>query len=325
MNGKKKADDLRKEGSRVGTSDGQTVSIDGKELRFTHLSKVLWPKKGLRKADYLKYVYEVSAYMLPFLRGRALTLLRYPDGADGEAFYQKNCPDYAPEFIQTVRIGDINYIVGDGLPTLMWLANQLAFEIHVPFQTADLTRPSEIVLDLDPPSRAEFALAVRAALMIKAILDRFRLASFVKTSGNKGLQVYIPLPDDVFTYEETRTFTAFLARYLTESEPGLFTTERLKKNRGRRLYIDIVQHAEGKTIIAPYAVRGNADALVATPLYWEEVTPGLRPEQFPLDQIPKRLAANGCPFSSFFEAKASQPFRQIIDTLKHQQQKGASV
>lgn len=302
--------------------DEQTVQVDNHTLTLTSLSKPLWPKLNINKAEYLKYIVDISDYLLPFLRERALTLLRFPHGAGQDKFFQKNCPDYAPDFIRTALIGDINYIVGGDKATLLWLANQLAFEIHTPFQTVKSDNPSEIVLDLDPPSRDEFELAIKAALIIKDVLDRLQLISFIKTSGNKGLQVYIPLPDDEFSFDDAHVFTNFIADFLTDTEPNLFTTERLKKNRGGRLYVDAVQFSEGKTIIAPYSVRGNDEALIATPLYWEEVTPKLRPEQFPLTKIKGRLQSKGCPFSTFFQAKQKQPFKKVLDAFKRNQKKG---
>lgn len=291
------------------------IHIDGKAVAITHPDKPLWPEKGLNKIDYLQYLRDVSDFMLPFLRERDLTVIRYPHGAGGEKFFQKNCPDYAPDFIRTHETHDIDYIVCSDLATLMWLGNQLAFELHVPFQTIHTTGPSEIVFDLDPPSRNEFELAVEAALMIKEILIKLNLTSFVKTSGNKGLQIYIPLPENTFSYEETRKFTQFIADFLTEKEPKWFTTERLKKNRGNRLYVDYLQHAEGKTIVAPYSVRGNKEALVATPLEWEEVTRDLRPEQFPMDTTIKRIKEKGCPFEKFWQAKPNQPFEPVLRWL----------
>ena len=302
--------------------DEQVVEIRGNKLTLTSLSKLLWPKLNIRKADYIKYVVDISEYQMPFLQNRVLTLLRFPQGAGKEKFYQKNCPDYAPDFINTVMVGDIRYIVGNDMATLLWLANQLAFEIHTPFQTIASDFPSEIVLDLDPPSRDEFELAIKAATIIKGILDRLNLISFIKTSGNKGLQVYIPLPDDTFSFEDTRVFTSFIAEYLTETEPNLFTTERLKKNRQGRLYVDAVQFGEGKTIIAPYSVRGNDEALVATPLFWEEITPQLRPEQFPITEIKERLEAKGCPFNAYFDSKQKQPFKSVLEAFKANRQKG---
>lgn len=299
----------------MGHDESKQVTVDGEIVTLTSLTKPLWPKRDLNKADFLSYLTKVAPFMLPFLKDRLLTVIRYPHGATDDSFFQKNCPDYAPDFIQTKTAHDINYIICNDMPTLIWLGNQLAFEYHIPFGTINYERPSEIVFDLDPPSRDDFSLAIKAALMIKEVLDQLKLISFVKTSGNKGLQIYLPLPENQFSYEETRIFTEFIAQYLIEKEPKSFTIERLKKNRHHRLYVDYIQHAEGKTIIAPYSVRGNDDALVATPLYWHEVTPKLRPEQFPLDVIPERLSKVGSPFEDFFKTKAKQPFKPVLDWL----------
>lgn len=137
-------------------------------------------------------------------------------------------------------------------------------EFHIPFETRDTDRSVEIVFDLDPPSVKEFHLAIEAAKRIKVILDGLFLTAFIKTSDGKGLQVYIPLKKNTFTYEQTRQFTAFICQFLCEQAPELFTLERLKKNRGNRLYLDYLQHDAGKTIIAPYSPRGNERGLVAT-------------------------------------------------------------
>jgi len=296
----------------------QELIIDNKKILITSPSKPLWPARNLYKIDFLQYLINVSPYMLPFLRNRVLTLIRYPHGAGKESFYQKNTPEYAPEFILRYQKDGIHYTVCQDLPSLLWLGNQLSFEYHIPFQTILSSGPSEIVFDLDPPSRDYFDLAIQAAQMIKEILDKLKLISFIKTSGNKGLQVYIPLPENQFNYEETRRFTQFIANYLCTKEPNLFTIERLKAKRGTKLYVDYIQHAEGKTIIAPYSVRGNEEALVATPLFWEEVVPTLRPEQFPLDSIKERIQKKGCPFRTFFEVKNKQPFQPVLQWLSTQ-------
>ncbi|EGL83089.1 DNA polymerase LigD, polymerase domain protein [Caldalkalibacillus thermarum TA2.A1] len=297
----------------------QTININGHLVDLTSLNKPVWPEMGINKSQYLHYLSEAAEYMLPYLARRHLTVIRYPHGISGESFYQKNCPPYAPPFVQTDTHEGINYIVCADLATLIWLGNQLALEFHVPFQPLDTDKPSEIVFDLDPPHRKHFQLAVKAAMMMKDLFDKLDLKSFIKTSGNKGLQVYIPLAENTYTYEQTRLFTAFVARFLVSEQPGLFTIERLKKNRRGRLYIDYVQHAPGKTIIAPYSPRANPDALVATPLYWDEVDNGLRPEQFTLPTIPSRLKEKGCPFQAFTEVKDNQPFDMILEWIqKHQ-------
>lgn len=297
----------------------QEIIIENQKVVITSPNKPLWPERGIIKVQYLQYLIQVAPRMLPFLAERVLTVIRYPHGATSkEAFYQKNCPEYAPEFIQTKQVDGINYIICSDLPTLIWLGNQLAFEFHIPFGTIHSHSPTEIVFDLDPPSRDQFHLAIEAALIIKEVLDNLKLISFIKTSGNKGLQLYIPLPDQMFSYEQTRKFTQFIAQYLVTKEPKWFTVERLKVKRENRLYVDYIQHAEGKTIIAPYSVRGNPEALVATPLHWQEVTSSLRPEHFPLDQVLQRIKFKKCPFADFSEAKKKQNFEPVLQWIAAQ-------
>ncbi len=176
--------------------------------------------------------------------------------------------------------------------------------------------PTEIVFDLDPPSVKEFSLSVEAALRLKAIFDQFDLNSFVKTSGGKGLQLYIPIPHNTYTYEETRLFTKFVSDFLCDQEPQWFTTERLKKNRGNKLYLDYVQHHEGKTIVAPYSPRGNELATIATPLNWDEVGASLRPEQFTINSVMERMKTIGDPFREFRQVGDTQPFAVVLEQLK---------
>jgi bifunctional non-homologous end joining protein LigD len=286
------------------------------DLAITHPNKPLWENHHIQKIDYIYYLREVSPFMLPFLENRLLTVIRYPHGMFGEAFYQKNCPDYAPEFIRTQSADGIDYILCNNLKTLVWLGNQLAIEFHVPFQTIHSKGPSEIVFDLDPPSKDAFHLAVKAALLIKEVLDHLNLIGFIKTSGNKGLQVYLPLPEGKFSFDDTRLFTSFMAEYLIAQAPDSFTIERMKKKRGNRLYVDYVQHGEGKTIVAPYSMRGNEAAGVATPLYWEEVDEKLSPVTFNMENALKRLEKNGDPFRDYFQTKQIQPFAPVLEVLK---------
>lgn len=285
-------------------------------VQTTHLDKPVWPEKQLQKDDYLLYLQQVFPFILPFLRDRLLTVIRYPHGVIGERFYQKNAPSSLPTFVQTFQSDDIDFIVCNELQTLLWLGNQLALEFHIPFQTVHTKYPTEIVFDLDPPSADEFSLAIEAALRMKLIFDQFNLQSFVKTSGGKGLQVYIPLPFDLFSYNDTRVFTKFVCDFLCEQEPNWFTTERLKKNRGNKLYLDYVQHHEGKTIIAPYSPRGNEQALVATPLEWDEVHQTLRPEAFSIPSVVERLRKLGDPFQTFREVRNEHPFEELVKKLK---------
>ncbi|ART75914.1 DNA ligase D [Sutcliffiella horikoshii] len=285
-------------------------------VAITNPDKPLWEEPLVTKQAFIDFLSHCSPYMLPFLKDRAITVIRFPHGMAGESFYQKNCPDYAPSFVEKHVDQDINSILCNNMETLIWLGNQLALEFHIPFQTIYSTDPSEIVFDLDPPSKEHFSIAITGALMMKEIFDQLGLHSFIKTSGRKGLQVYIPLPEGQFTYRETREFTGFIAHYLVSKEPALFTVERLKKHRGNRVYVDYVQHAEGKTIIAPYSLRGNDVPTVATPLFWKEVKEDLWPEEFTLFSVQERLKRLGDPFSEYTTSKTTQPFENVLSSLK---------
>ncbi|MER2046885.1 MAG: DNA ligase D [Solibacillus sp.] len=285
----------------------------------THPDKPVFPASHITKDDYLYYLQTVAPMMMPFLQDRLLTVIRYPHGVPGESFYQKNYIENLPEFITTQLVDDTHFILCNNLESLLWLGNQLALEFHIPFQPVTSEQPTEIVFDLDPPSVHEFGLAVDTAVKFKTIMDYFKLTSFIKTSGGKGMQIYIPLPLHTFSYEDTGIFTEFICRFLVQQFPDSFTIERMKKNRGKRLYLDYVQHREGKTIVAPYSPRGNNKGLIATPLLWEEVNEGLTPDLFTIPNIIKRLECMGDPFKNFREVGERQPFRAALDQITGKQ------
>lgn len=297
------------------TKSPSSLMIEGEQVTITNVDKIIWPKMKINKYDYLHYLSVVAPHILPFLKDRLLTVIRFPNGVNKESFYQKNCPEYAPKYVETSTSQGIEYINCSNLPTFFWLGNQAAIEFHIPFQKIHSKNPNEIVLDLDPPSQSEFSLAVEAAIIIKEILDNFMLTSFIKTSGNKGLQIYIPLNEE-FTYAETRIFTLFIAKFLETKYPNSFTTERLKKNRHKRLYVDFLQHGEGKTIIAPYSLRGNENALMATPLLWSEVTESLDPKMFPMDEAIKRIKRGVLPFEDFYKVTNKLSFKKVLEKIK---------
>ncbi len=281
----------------------------------THPDKAIFPASGYTKDDYLLYLQKIAPYMLPFIQDRLLTVIRYPHGVPGESFYQKDFPENIPPFVMTHLVEDTNFVLCNNLETLLWLGNQIAIELHIPFQPIHTEKPTEIVFDLDPPSVKEFHLAVNAALKMKVIFDQFGLKSFVKTSGGKGMQIYIPLPKNTFSYEETGVFTEFVCKFLVEQYPEWFTIERLKKNRGKKLYLDYVQHREGKTIIAPYSTRGNEKGLVATPLYWDEVNEQLSPEKFTIGNVIERIEQLGNPFKDFRKFGEEQDYKAVLNQL----------
>lgn len=279
-------------------------------------TKIFWPKEGVSKAELLIYLREVSPYMLPFLKDRILTVIRCPDGVTEQFFFQKHLPDYAPSFIRGVRQNDEEFFICDQMESLLWFGNHGAVEFHTPFQTIEGPNPTEIVFDLDPPDRDRFHLAIHAANILKQLLDDLKLVSFVKTSGNKGIQVHIPIPKDSLTYDETGTFTQAIAWTIENEYPTMFTTERLKKKRKDRLYLDYVQHGKDKTIITAYSPRKTAEASVATPLFWEEVKEGLTPEMFTINNVIERVQTYGCPFNGYFETGKKQEMESVLNLLK---------
>lgn len=284
-------------------------------VELTNTAKVFWPDAELTKGDLLLYIREVSPFMLPFLRERALTLIRCPDGVEAERFFQKHLPDYAPDFIDSMADGEDRLIICNTLEALVWFANHGTTEFHIPFQKASSALPCEIVFDLDPPSRDAFALAVQAANLIKPMLDDLELVSFIKTSGNKGLQIHVPIPEGSMTYEQTAIFTQAIAMTVEQAYPERFTTERMKKKRKGRLYIDYMQHGKDKTIIAPYSPRMTKEGTVAAPLFWEEVTESLRPVEFTLENVVERVAELGCPFVDYFAVGEEQRLGKVLELV----------
>ncbi|WP_051353031.1 DNA ligase D [Thalassobacillus devorans] len=299
--------DVSPEACTISQLDWQ-LGMPPEEVSYTNLDKHLYPELELSKAELIGYLRRIYPYMKPFLEDRKLTVIRYPDGINKEAFFQKNLPAYAPDLFEKNE-EESQFI--SSAAHLAWFGNQAAIEYHIPFQKQNSDFPAEIVFDLDPPDENGFHLAVQAAKHLYAIFQELQVYVFVKTSGGKGLQVYLPLPDKSLSYEQTSRFTELIANTLVDYQPDLFTTERLKKNRKGRLYVDHVQHGPGKTIIAPYSPRGNALASVSTPLYWEELDSLEDPKIFTIRNTFQRLQEKGCPFRLMEETKEIQPINNM--------------
>lgn len=279
-------------------------------VELSKLDKLYWEEAHIDKLRYLLYIRTVAPFMLPHMINREMTIIRCPDGIEADFFYQKHRPDYAPDFIP-----DTKALQCPDLQTLIWFANHGSIEFHAPFHHIGNDFPREIAIDLDPPTNDALPLAIKAANLLKEWLDQMQLSAFIKTSGSKGLQLYIPLPDNQLTYEQAGTFTEALARLLVQQHPDLFTIERMKKNRHERLYIDYVQFGMGKTLPVPYTARKRSSGTVSTPLFWEEVRQGLTLEDFTIFTVPDRIRQKGCPFASFEEARNSQRLDSIIQLV----------
>lgn len=295
------------------TATKYQMVLEGKELHITNPDKPLWPEAGITKLHYLQYLIEVAPYLLPYTENRLLTVIRYPHGIHDKSFYQKNLPEYAPEWISTCVWESTRFPLLNDLPTLIWLANQAALEWHVSFHKSMNEEPTELVFDLDP-STPDFRVVAEAALHLKEVLDELQLPAQIKTSGASGLQIYIPIVPG-YSFSETRSVSEFVATYLTERYPRLITLERMVKNRGEKLYIDYLQHWRGRTLPAPYSTRAKPEATVSTPLRWEEV-PCIHPTQFTIHTVLGRLKQQGDLFAPLLSKENRVSLDPVLSFLQ---------
>jgi bifunctional non-homologous end joining protein LigD len=274
------------------------IEAHGRKLRLSNREKALYPRTGFTKGQLIDYYASVAPVLLPHLQERPLTLKRYPDGVEGEYFYEKNCPSHRPQWVRTAPIWSeragrkLRYCLVDDLATLLWTSNLAAIELHTSLSLAhDIERPTMLVLDLDPGAPAGLKECCRVALRIRELLDALGLHTLVKTSGSKGLQVYVPLNGPV-TYEHTKPFARALAELLEKRHPSEVVSRMDKRLRKGRVLIDWSQNDEHKTTVCAYSLRAGDTPLVSTPLHWEEVQRGAgKRSAFQLSASPPRLLA----------------------------------
>ena len=242
-----------------------------RQVQTSNRDKVFWPETGFTKGDLIDYYSAVAEAMVPHLSGRPITLRRWPDGVAGQTFFQKNAPKHRPDWMGTVHLGDVDYLRIDEPAALIWSANSGAIEIHPGLATdADLDRPSFAVLDLDPGEGTDVITCCRLALILKGYLDRLGLQAWPKTSGSKGLQLYIPLNSTV-RFEDSRSFVETLARVTEFEHPDLVVSTIEKSKRRKKVLIDWAQNAPSRTTVAVYSVRARPTPTVSTPVTWDEV------------------------------------------------------
>jgi bifunctional non-homologous end joining protein LigD len=258
-------------------ADSTPIDVQGRRLTVSNLEKVLYPASGFTKRKVLDYYVRVAPFLVPHLTGRPLTMKRYPDGVDGEYFYEKNAPKHRPDWVKTAPVYSrhnrrtLEYILVDDLPTLVWLANLASLELHPSLSRAeDLSRPTMMVFDLDPGPPANVVHCAQVALWLRELFEQFGLRSFPKTSGSKGLQIYVPLNTAV-TYDATKGFAHAVARLLGERHPELVVSEMKKEVRGGKVFIDWSQNDEHKTTVSVYSLRARERPTVSTPVTWEEL------------------------------------------------------
>ena len=259
-----------------GAGRAAEVEIDGLTLRLTNLDKVLYPKAGFTKAHVIDYYRRVSPVLLPHLKGRAITLKRYPDGVEGFHFYEKQCPAFRPEWLETASIESatktIDYCVLDTLPALVWAANLADLELHTFLaRAARPQRPTMLVFDLDPGPGTDILDCGEVALWVRDVFDAFGLESFVKTSGSKGLHFYVPLNTPDVTFEDTKPFARAVGEIVERDHPDRVTTNMSKALRAGKVFIDWSQNDDHKTTVSVYSLRAKEQPTVSTPLTWDEL------------------------------------------------------
>ncbi|MCW2924053.1 MAG: primase-like protein [Thermoleophilia bacterium] len=290
------------------------IAIGQTKLKLTNVDKVLWPEAGFTKLDMATYYATIAPALLTHLRGRPLTLKRYPHGVDGEFFYQKRAPKHRPDWVATTPpIGDqqVDYVLPDDVRTIVWAANLADIELHPLLAHADdVLRPTVIAFDLDPGVGAGVVECCEVALLVRDLFTGLGMQSFPKTSGSKGIQVYIPLNDPNVTYDDTKPFAKAVAELLAQQHPHLVVFKQLKTLREGKVLVDWSQNDESKTTVNVYSLRAKARPTISTPLQWEEVEAafeagdqeGLRFEQ---DAVLHRVRTMGDLFEPV--AKLHQP------------------
>ena len=257
--------------------DKAQLIVKGKKLSVSNLNKVLYPKVGFTKGQVIDYYIRIAPVLLPHLKDRPLTMKRYPNGVDGEFFYEKNCPSHRPSWVKTAKVWSegnnriMHYCLANDLPTLVWAANLADLELHTSLaRKKNVARPTMMVFDLDPGAPADIVQCCQVGLWLRDLLAKMKLKSFAKTSGSKGLQLYVPLNTPV-TFDETKDLSRALAQYLEREHSQLVTSNMSKALRKGKVFVDWSQNDEHKTTICVYSLRAREEPTVSTPVTWEEV------------------------------------------------------
>ncbi|HTZ17869.1 MAG TPA: non-homologous end-joining DNA ligase [Dissulfurispiraceae bacterium] len=253
------------------------VEIDGRRLSLSNLEKDLYPAYGFTKAHILDYYRKMAGFILPHLKDRAATLKRFPEGVDREYFFEKRCPSHRPDWVKTVEIVKDNeermtYCTVNDLGTLMWVENLASIELHVPLGWAASTETADsVVFDLDPGEQANVLHCARVALILRGLLAGLQLTSYLKTSGKKGLHLYVPLNRRETTFDDTKAFSKAVAEIMQKNYPELVTAKMAKELRTGRVFINWSQNDSSKTMICVYSLRAREKPYVSFPLEWKEL------------------------------------------------------
>ena len=302
------------------------VEIQGKQLSLSNLQKVMYPAAGFTKGQVIDYYVRVAPVLLPHLRGRPLTMKRYPEGVAGMHFYEKNCPTHRPEWVTTAPIWSegnnrwMDYCMVQDLPTLVWAANLADLELHTSLSLAKkVLQPTMLVFDLDPGPPADLVLCCQVGLWLREIFEQLGLETFPKTSGSKGLQVYLPLNTPV-TYEQTKPFAHELARVLERQHPQLVVSDMKKSLRAGKVFVDWSQNDDHKTTVCVYSLRAKERPMVSTPVTWQEVEKCHQQQDaklliFETEAALQRVEKHGDLFEPVLKLKQKLPKLAALETL----------
>jgi bifunctional non-homologous end joining protein LigD len=295
------------------------VDVDGRTLKLSNLDKLMYPKAGFTKGDLIDYYVRIAPVLLPHLHDRPLTLKRYPDGVEGKHFYEKQCPSHRPDWVQTAAVWsrhnkkNIDFCLVNDLPTLAWTANLADIELHTSLSLAEaVDRPTMMVFDLDPGAPADIIACCRVGVWLRDLFAELKLESFAKTSGSKGLQVYVPLNGDDVTYDDTKPFARAVAELLEKQHPKQVVSRMTKSLRGGKVLIDWSQNDDHKTTICVYSLRAKEHPTVSTPVTWDEVEAASRRRSgnvltFEHDHVLKRVERDGDLFAPVLALRQALP------------------
>jgi bifunctional non-homologous end joining protein LigD len=297
----------------MGARDAREVRIGSRQLRLVNLDKVLYPAAGFTKAQVIDYYVRTSSALLPHLRDRPLTLKRYPNGVDQPHFYEKRCPSHRPPWVRTAEADGIRFCLVNDLASLVWVANLADLELHVPLARAgSWDRPDSVVFDLDPGAPADLVQCCEVGLLLRGLFDSLGLASYAKTSGSKGLQVYLPLNTPGVTYEQTKPFARAVAELLERERPDRIVSNMKKSLRTGKVLVDWSQNDPHKTTVCVYSLRAKERPTVSTPVTWKEVEAcakggGAGSLTFESEDVIGRVEAQGDLFAPVLERKQKLP------------------
>jgi bifunctional non-homologous end joining protein LigD len=292
--------------------------VEDRKIQVSNLDKVLYPKVGFTKGQVIDYYIRVAPLLLPHLKDRPLTMKRYPNGVEGEFFYEKNCPSHRPKWVQTAKVWSegnqriMHYCLANDLPTLVWAGNLADLELHTSLSRKNnIARPTMMVFDLDPGAPADIIQCCQVGLWLRDLLAKMNLKSFAKTSGSKGLQVYAPLNTAV-TYDQTKDLSRALAQHLEHEHVDRVTSNMSKAVRKGKVFVDWSQNDEHKTTISVYSLRAKDAPTASTPVTWEEVGETVKKKSgkrfvFHCDQTVARVEKMGDLFESVETLKQKLP------------------